>query len=324
MGKLKHVSWISAVGLILVLLMIPLFVMMLNPSDSEENAFQTQDDEETGTIMVSAEVERYRPLFEKYAKKYGVEKLVNILMALTMQESGGRVPDVMQSSESLGLPPNTITDPEQSIDAGVRHFKAVYTSAKGDVDLALQAYNFGGGFITWVQNGKGGKYTLSLAQEFSSMMAGKMGWGRYGDPEYVPHVRRYLKPASKFTGDFQKVMDEALKYQGNPYSWGGSTPQTGFDCSGLTQWTYKQVGISLPRTAQEQFYASKKVAVSEAKAGDLVFFTGTYAGKYITHVGIYLGNGRMYNSNDSGIKYDNLSGYWKKHLVGYGRVADFK
>ncbi|WP_420912514.1 lysozyme family protein [Listeria floridensis] len=162
---MKHISWVSASGLILLLLMIPLFMMMLNPTNMEENAFHTQDKEEIGTIMVSKEVERYRPLFEKYAKKYGVEKLVNILMALTMQESGGRVPDVMQSSESLGLPPNTITDPEQSIDAGVRHFKAVYTSAKSDVDLALQAYNFGGGFITWVQNGKGGQvYVKSRAR----------------------------------------------------------------------------------------------------------------------------------------------------------------
>jgi hypothetical protein len=318
----KLIKWGS--GFILILLAIPVMMVLLFSDSDSEQSLEISPLQEESTAKVSQEVERYRPLFEKYARKYGLEQYVNILMALTMQESGGRVPDVMQSSESLGLAPNTITDPELSIDAGCKHFKAVLMSAKGDVDLCLQSYNFGGGFITWVQNGRGGKYTLALAHEFSSFMAVKMGWGNYGDPEYVPHVRRYLADSGGsgvMTGEVQLIMKEALRFQGQPYSWGGNNPSVGFDCSGLTQWTYKEANVILPRTAEEQYYFSTRITAKEAKAGDLVFFSGTYAGKTITHVGIYLGNGQMYNSNDSGVEYSTLvSGYWKNHLYGFGRV----
>ncbi len=320
MIELKIVKWSSI--LFVLLLAIPVMMVIMFSNDSSSDSTFDMDSTETTNAKLSAEVERYRPLFEIYAKKYGLEKYIDLLMALTMQESGGRVPDVMQSSESLGLPPNSITDPETSIDAGCKHFKAVLASAKGDINLALQSYNFGGGFTLWVQDGRGGKYTLALAKEFSVYMAAKMGWKSYGDPEYVNHVRRYLGGGTNsFSGNLKIIMQEALKYQGNPYVWGGSTPSTGFDCSGLTQWTYKQANIMLPRTAEEQYHASKIITQSEAVAGDLVFFSGTYAGKTITHVGIYLGNGKMYNSNDSGVEYSTItSGYWKEHLYGFGRV----
>ncbi|PAC90319.1 endopeptidase, partial [Bacillus licheniformis] len=69
--------------------------------------------------------------------------------------------DVMQSSESMGLPPNTITDPEVSIDVGMKHFKSVLDKAGGDIKLTLQAYNYGGGFIDYVKK-NGGKYSKEL------------------------------------------------------------------------------------------------------------------------------------------------------------------
>ena len=70
---------------------------------------------------------------------------------------------------------------------------------------------------------------------------------------------------------------------------GGASPTTSFDCSGLTQWTYGKAGINLPRTAQQQYDVTQHIPLSEAQAGDLVFFHSTYnAGSYITHVGIYL------------------------------------
>ena len=68
---------------------------------------------------------------------------------------------------------------------------------------------------------------------------------------------------------------------------------------GLTQWTYGKVGINLPRTAQQQYDVTQHIPLSEAQAGDLVFFHSTYnAGSYITHVGIYLGNNRMFHAGD--------------------------
>lgn len=145
---------------------------------------------EGGEAAVSPLVLRYEPLVTKYAKKYGVESYVQLLLAKIQQESGGRLPDVMQSSESLGLPPNTITDPEQSIDAGVKYFAQILKSAKGDVKLALQSYNFGGGFIDYAN--KRGGYSKEVAAEFAAMMADKLGWTRYGDVNYVDNVLRYL------------------------------------------------------------------------------------------------------------------------------------
>lgn len=85
----------------------------------------------------------------------------------------------------------------------------------------------------------------------------------------------------------QAIMDEALKYQGYPYVFGGASPETSFDCSGLTLWCFGKVGITLPRIAQAQYDATQHIPLTEAKAGDLVFFHSTYdTSDYVTHVGI--------------------------------------
>lgn len=278
-------------------------------------------DEPTTSVGLSPEAERYRPLVVKYC---GIEKIpdkVNILMGMLMQESGGRVPDVMQSSESLGLPVNTLT-PEPSIEQGVKYFASSLASSNGDEDLAIQSYNYGKGFITWVNDGRGGKYTKELANEFSNMMAIQQGWSNYGDKEYVPHVRRYIGgTGSELPPGFAKtIMDEALKYQGTRYVFGGSNPSTGFDCSGLTQWVYGIANVTLPRTAQMQYDAMEILQnENEAKEGDLVFFKNTYpTSDFITHVGIYVGNGKMYHAGDP-LGYCDIS-YFGDKLVGFGRL----
>lgn len=145
-----------------------------------------------GRADVPETVRRYEPLVRKACEKYGIPGYVELILAMIMQESGGRLADVMQSSESLGKSPNTITDPAESIDAGVRYFAKVLKAAGGDVRLALQSYNFGAGFIDFVKQ-RGGRYTKQLAIEYSKMMAQKHGWSRYGDVDYVDHVLRYFK-----------------------------------------------------------------------------------------------------------------------------------
>ena len=76
-----------------------------------------------------------------------------------------------------------------------------------------------------------------------------------------------------------------------------------------------------PRTAQAQYDATQHIPLSQAKAGDLVFFHSTYnAGTYVTHVGIYAGNNRMYHADDPIGYADLTSSYWQKHLIGAGRV----
>lgn len=313
-------------GILLACLMVVAVFAGTGDDGEQESTVLESTDSSYGSTGLAPEIERFRPIFEKYAQKYGMTAQLNVIMALSMQESGGRVLDVMQSSESIGLPPNSILDPEKSIDVGIQHFKSVFQKAHGDIKLTLQSYNYGGGFIDYVQ-ARGGVYTKELALSFSSYQASKLGWASYGDPSYVDHVMRYLQATPSAGGttiasaDFKKVMDEALKYQGNPYVWGGSNPASGFDCSGLTAWCYHMAGVQLPRTAQEQFNTAKRVSETEARAGDLVFFSGTYAGKLITHVGIYLGDGKMYNSNDSGVEYSSVTtGYWKAHFYSYGRV----
>lgn len=122
---------------------------------------------------------------------------------------------------------------------------------------------------------------------------------------------------------FEKLMQEATKYIGRAYVWGGSTPATGFDCSGFVCWSYTQSGVyNLPRTtAQEIYNQCVKLPKEEAVAGDLVFFTKTYeTSKTVTHIGIYIGNGRMLHCGDP-IGYASLdTAYWQQHFYGFGRL----
>ena len=108
----------------------------------------------------------------------------------------------------------------------------------------------------------------------------------------------------------------AKQFLGRPYVWGGSNPSTGFDCSGLVQWSYKQAGVSLPRTASQQYLATKRISASEARVGDLVFFS---YGSGVAHVGIYLGNNTMINAQNKGVVIESLD-WWNKYLVGFGRI----
>lgn len=124
------------------------------------------------------------------------------------------------------------------------------------------------------------------------------------------------------TNQFNKVYAAMKKYEGTPYKYGGNSPKTGFDCSGLMQWGYGTQGIKLPRTAQDQYNKTTRIARSALQPGDLVFFKGTVPGKSgITHVGMYIGNNKFYNASNSGVGEASLnSSYWSKYIAGYGRV----
>jgi len=112
---------------------------------------------------------------------------------------------------------------------------------------------------------------------------------------------------------------------GRPYVWGGASPVTSFDCSGLVQWAFGQLGARLPRTAQQQYDATRRVSRNDLRPGDLVFFERTYPShERITHVGIYVGNGRMINAPTTGDvirEMDVFGGYWGPRFAGGGRVG---
>ena len=133
----------------------------------------------------------------------------------------------------------------------------------------------------------------------------------------------YTVPAEALTdSEFAAIYEEAKKYVGTPYVWGGSSPETGFDCSGYICWIFNQNGYDVGRTTANGLWNKcQKISEAEAKPGDLVFFKGTYDTPGMSHVGLYLGNGMMVSAGDP-IKYANIhSSYWQQYLAGFGRLS---
>ena len=108
------------------------------------------------------------------------------------------------------------------------------------------------------------------------------------------------------------VLGIAAMYAGVPYQWGGTTP-SGFDCSGFTQYVFSKIGVSLPRTAEEQRMAATRV--SNPQPGDLVFF-----GSPAHHVGIYAGGGMMWDAPHSGAVVSKRP-IWNDSSITYGRFS---
>jgi cell wall-associated NlpC family hydrolase len=125
---------------------------------------------------------------------------------------------------------------------------------------------------------------------------------------------------SEAAGD--RAAGHAAKMLGRPYHFGGSSPSSGFDCSGLVQYSFRQAGVSVPRATESQRSASRAVRLSDLRRGDLIFFD--QEGKKNSHVGIYLGGGRFVHAPSSGkeVRSDRLDApYWKKHLSETRRLA---
>ena len=216
-------------------------------------------DESSETLPLSAEVEAYEPVIRKYAKQYGIPDYVLLVQAVMMQESGGRGNDPMQASEcgyntQYPRTPGGITDPEYSIAVGIQNLADCLQTAGAEspidldhIQLALQGYNFGSGYITWALQ-KYGEYSRANAVEFSMKMAEQMGWNSYGDKQYVPHVLRYYPIGKVFYtpegGD--AIVDVALSQVGNiggePYwSWYGFTNHVEW-CACFVSWCADQCG----------------------------------------------------------------------------------
>lgn len=116
------------------------------------------------------------------------------------------------------------------------------------------------------------------------------------------------------------VLFRAIALVGTPYHWGGNTPQSGFDCSGLVDYVFQDAaGVSLPRTSTQMSELSeRKLAIDLLQSGDLVFFEN---GGRIGHVGIYVGERRFVHAPNSGgtVRLDSIDGaWWREHFV-YGK-----
>lgn len=287
--------------------------------------------ENSSYTPVSAEVEAYEPLIQKYAKQYGVPEYVELIKAVMMQESGGRGLDPMQAAEgsfNTKYPhvPNGIQDPEYSIQCGVQELKAALISAEVEnpidmehIKLALQGYNFGNGYISWAKTNYGG-YSYANAVEFSTTQAEKLGWNSYGDTQYVSHVLRYYPYGRAFTsGGNQAIVEVALTQLGNEggqpfWSWYGFGGRVEW-CACYVSWCADQCGylesgivpkFALCSDGVDWFRANGQWQDRnyEPKAGDIIFFDWNSDGT-IDHVGIVekCENGTVYtvegNSGDA-------------------------
>ena len=300
---------------------------------------------------VSAEVEAYEPLIQKYAKQYGIPEYVELIKAVMMQESGGRGLDPMQAAEgsfNTRYPhePNGIKDPEYSVECGVQELKAALISAEVEnpidmehIKLALQGYNFGNGYISWAKTNYGG-YSYANAVEFSTMQAARLGWDSYGDTQYPAHVLRYYPYGRAFTsGGNQAIVEVALTQLGNeggqPYwSWYGFDGRVEW-CACFVSWCADQCGYIesgiIPKFAgcvdganwfkgngqwQDRSY--------EPSAGDIIFFDWEGDGE-TDHVGIVekCENGVVYtvegNSGDACRQNQYTVG--SSSIYGYGVPA---
>ncbi len=285
----------------------------------------------TSYTPVSAEVEAYTPLIQKYAKQYGIPEYVELIKAVMMQESGGKGSDPMQAAEGsfnkkYPHEPNGIKDPEYSIECGVQELKAALTSAEVEspidmerIKLALQGYNFGNGYISWAKTNYGG-YSYANAVEFSAMQAQRLGWEKYGDTQYPAHVLRYYPYGRAFTsGGNQAIVEVALTQLGNeggqPYwSWYGFDGRVEW-CACFASWCADQCGylesgiipkFSLCSDGVNWFKGKGQWQDRnyEPQSGDIIFFDWGNDGS-IDHVGIVekCENGTVYtvegNSGDA-------------------------
>ena len=150
------------------------------------------------------------------------------------------------------------------------------------------------------------------------------------DDSRLVKLREELEKARKKRDDWEaKVKDlerkynEAEKYLGYPYVWGGSSPSTSFDCSGFVSWVINHCGNgwNVGRlTADGLKNICAIIPRSEAKPGDLIFFQGTYNTTGASHVAIYVGNGMMIHCGNP-IQYASIdTAYWQAHFYCFGRL----
>ena len=122
-------------------------------------------------------------------------------------------------------------------------------------------------------------------------------------------------------GKPEKIVQVAMSMIGTPYKYGGISPGSGFDCSGLVYFSHRQNGITLPRTSYAQYKASNPVSRKALRRGDLLFFR--ISGRKVSHVGIYLGKNRFVHSPSRGKKVSIAelnSPYWSKRFIRGGRI----
>ncbi|GMA49578.1 hypothetical protein GCM10025857_09350 [Alicyclobacillus contaminans] len=169
---------------------------------------------------------------------------------------------------------------------------------------------------------KNAKYTVESQLKLTQAQIAEIEAETQAAEQKMQSASYVAQTQSTFTNvSADALIHYAEQFIGLPYVWGGTTPNPGFDCSGFTQYVFAHFGVALNRTAAEQFAQGIPVSRGNLQPGDLVFFS-TYA-PGATHVGIYVGNGMMINSEDSGLMITSMSlPYWSSRYIGARRVMN--
>ena len=190
-------------------------------------------------VNLSADVTALMPQINEACQRHGISEYAPLVAAVMMQESGGNVElvhgDVMQCAEGMGYPVGTPVSVEESIDFGTELLAGLLQQAGSTgptdlthISLALQSYNYGGGYLTWALNKYGG-YSKENALEYSQQQAADMGWSGYGDPEYVDHVLRYYQISSGGLGDRSAIANGLFAYPFPGHTWTSYSGHEGID-----------------------------------------------------------------------------------------------
>lgn len=177
--------------------------------------------------------------------------------------------------------------------------------------------------LNYVEFNVGKKDGIYGSMTQQSVMNFQRAYRLVGDGIVGPITVKTLN-AAYILKQHQKKVDSiiatAKQNLGIKYQWGGTIPQTGFDCSGYVSYVFDQNGISLPRISRDQYAVGTKVAFEDLQSGDLVFFSLVGNG-IVSHVGIYLGDGQFINASLSkGVTVYVMGPYWKSAYVGARRV----
>ena len=250
--------------------------------------------------------------------------LISMLSAL--HEGAWTVDEVQGTLQSLFDRQYILTE---DVVVEVRYRTETWTDSEGNTYTVQVPYNYYICYVTLENFNLSHVPIYMMTEEQLSRYALYMA--TLGNrPDLFPesgYVPKYTNPPpehdipEEYLADetFAAILAEAEKYVGFPYVWGGSNPNTSFDCSGFVSYVYNQCGWDFGRLGAQGLY-NISTRTNNPKPGDLVFFTGTYDTPGVSHCGIYVGDGWMLHCGDP-ISYANLNNsYWQSHLYAYGKL----
>jgi cell wall-associated NlpC family hydrolase len=237
-------------------------------------------------------------------------------------ESGGQNLG-MNSSGALGLMQVTPSNWQDTADQFGGNLSDPWTNIRTAAEILSQAYKKYGNwndaahsYLGWGPSDANGTTGAQYVSQFNNNLAA-LGYNQIGQSTETGSPRT------------DQAINAAKGMLGKPYVWGGeSLSEGGFDCSGLVQYAFSTAGVALPRTAAEQYAATQHIAISDAKAGDLLFFqfppdmVNPEQGNLINHVAIYLGNGMMLQASTNGgdVHIRPIDDFYRQYFVSAGRV----